>query len=114
MCIRDRARANSLVAALALLMAACSGSADNHLISLSLPQSSSLSESQTATQREHARILASYGGVYENARLQAEIEKTVDRLVAVSYTHLDVYKRQVLYGQKQRSNRYRSNCAAEC
>jgi predicted Zn-dependent protease len=78
------ARAKSLVVALALLLAACSGSADNHPISLNLPQSSSLSESQTATQREHARILASYGGVYENARLQAEIEQTVDRLVAAS------------------------------
>ena len=35
-------------------------------------------------QREHARILASYGGVYDNARLQAMIGKTVDRLVAAS------------------------------
>jgi len=37
-----------------------------------------------AEEREHLRILASYGGVYENAKLQAEITKTVDRLVAAS------------------------------
>ena len=39
---------------------------------------------QPAAEREHLRILASYGGVYEDARLQATIEKTVDRLVAAS------------------------------
>ena len=38
----------------------------------------------SAAQREHARILASYGGAYENPQLQAVIEKTVDRLVAAS------------------------------
>ena len=37
-----------------------------------------------SAQREHARILASYGGVDENARLQETIEKTVERLVAAS------------------------------
>ncbi len=47
-------------------------------------QTATEAERQPATQREHARILASYGGVYENARLQATIEKTVDRLVAAS------------------------------
>ena len=70
-------------AGLALLLAACSSS-DNHQVSLALPQASTQGEGQTATQREHARILASYGGMYENARLQTEIEKTVDRLVAAS------------------------------
>src|SRR5664279_1755584 len=39
---------------------------------------------QPAEEREHLRILASYGGIYENARLQGTIEKTVDRLVAAS------------------------------
>ena len=38
----------------------------------------------TAAEREHARILASYGGIYENTRLQRLIETTVDRLVAAS------------------------------
>ncbi len=78
------ANARGSAFALALLLAACSGTSDKQQISLALPQSSTQGESQTATQREHARILASYGGIYENARLQAEIEKTVDRLVAAS------------------------------
>ena len=45
-----------------------------------------------AAEREHERILTSYGGVYEDARLSALISKAVDKLVAasepVSYTHL--------------------------
>ena len=39
---------------------------------------------RTAEQRENARILASYGGVYDNAKLHAMISKMVDRLVAAS------------------------------
>lgn len=35
-------------------------------------------------EREHARILAAYGGVYDDPKLQALISKTVDRLVAAS------------------------------
>jgi predicted Zn-dependent protease len=37
-----------------------------------------------AAEREHERILASYGGAYEDPRLEALIGKTVDRLVAAS------------------------------
>ncbi len=37
-----------------------------------------------ATEREHERILASYGGSYDDPKLQALISKTVDRLVAAS------------------------------
>jgi predicted Zn-dependent protease len=37
-----------------------------------------------AVQREHQRILAAYGGVYNDPRLQAMIEQTVERLVAAS------------------------------
>jgi predicted Zn-dependent protease len=70
--------------ALALLLAACSGTPDNPKISLALPKETPQAERLSATEREHVRILASYGGAYENERLQAEIEKTVDRLVAAS------------------------------
>src|SRR4051794_15344253 len=69
--------------ALALLVAACSSAPDTKQISLTLP-AATRSEPLTATQREHARILASYGGAYENARVQNQIEKIVDRLVAAS------------------------------
>jgi predicted Zn-dependent protease len=37
-----------------------------------------------AAAREHQRILAAYGGVYNDPRLQAMIEQTVERLVAAS------------------------------
>ena len=70
--------------ALALLLAACTGTPDNRQILLPGLQPNAQADRQPATQREHARILASYGGAYENARLQAVIEKTVDRLVAAS------------------------------
>jgi predicted Zn-dependent protease len=71
--------------ALALLLGACTGTPDdNRQVSLQMPQGGAPGERQTATQREHARILASYGGAYENERVQAQIERTVDRLVAAS------------------------------
>jgi predicted Zn-dependent protease len=68
---------------LALLLAGCSNTPDQK-ISLALPQETARPAQLSATEREHARILASYGGTYENAKLQGEIEKTVDRLVAAS------------------------------
>jgi predicted Zn-dependent protease len=37
-----------------------------------------------ATEREHERILASYGGAYDDPRLEALITRTVERLVAAS------------------------------
>ena len=70
--------------ALAVLLAGCTSTPDNKQVFLPLPQASALTETQPAEEREHLRILASYGGIYENARLQGTIEKTVDRLVAAS------------------------------
>src|SRR4051812_42644979 len=37
-----------------------------------------------AAEREHERILSSYGGAYDDPRLEALITRTVDRLVAAS------------------------------
>src|SRR5258708_17461662 len=37
-----------------------------------------------AAEREHERILSSYGGAYDDPKLEALIGKTVDRLVAAS------------------------------
>jgi predicted Zn-dependent protease len=76
--------ARGVVLALALLTAACTNVPDNRQVSLPVPQASAETEQLPATEREHARILASYGGAYDNARLQAMIEQTVDRLVAAS------------------------------
>jgi predicted Zn-dependent protease len=70
--------------AFALLAASCTNTPDSQKVSLTLPHESQQGERLSATEREHVRILASYGGAYENARLQVEIENTVDRLVAAS------------------------------
>ena len=77
-------RTLSLVLLGALLLAGCTATPSNRQVSLPVPDGTSVDSSQPAAQREHARTLASYGGVYENARLQETIEKTVERLVAAS------------------------------
>jgi len=69
---------------LTLLLAGCTSVPDNKQVSLPVPQASAQSQTNPAEEREHLRILASYGGIYENAKLQTEIAKTVDRLVAAS------------------------------
>jgi predicted Zn-dependent protease len=68
---------------LALMVAGCSDLAR-------LDRSGALNETPKPVemsgpaQREHQRILAAYGGSYQDARLEALISKTVDRLVAAS------------------------------
>jgi predicted Zn-dependent protease len=74
----------ALLVALAAALPGCTGMSDNRLISLPVPQASSPIELEPATQREQARILATHGGEYDNARLHAMIEETVERLVAAS------------------------------
>ena len=41
-------------------------------------------QTSPATEKEHERILASYGGAYDDPKLEALISKTVDRLVTAS------------------------------
>src|SRR4029453_17591480 len=78
-------RAGEIAAVLAsLLLASCISTTDHRLVTLPMPQGSPTAEPEPASQREHARILASYGGEYENARGQAMIAKTVHHLVAAS------------------------------
>jgi predicted Zn-dependent protease len=43
-----------------------------------------VASSSSATEREHERILASYGGAYDDPRLESLITRTVNRLVAAS------------------------------
>ena len=81
---RSAGRAFGIAALLGSLIAGCTSTSNNRLVSLPVPQTSSQTEQEPATLREHARILASYGGEYENARLHAMVEKTVERLVAAS------------------------------
>jgi len=49
-----------------------------------------------ASEREHERILASYGGAYDDPELEALITKTVDRLVAASDRPDQAYKVTIL------------------
>src|SRR5215475_11659103 len=77
-------RAFGVAAILGLLLSGCTSLSNQQLVSLPTPLPIPQPERDSATQREHARILASYGGDYSNARLHAMVEKTVDRLVAAS------------------------------
>jgi predicted Zn-dependent protease len=49
-----------------------------------------------ASEREHERILASYGGAYDDPKLEALIGKTVDRLVAASDRPDQAYRVTIL------------------
>src|SRR5919201_6534902 len=51
---------------------------------VSLPDPPKQAEPVPATQREHQRILAAYGGDYQDARLEGVIRETLDKLVASS------------------------------
>jgi len=51
---------------------------------------------QTPAEHEHERILASYGGAYDDPRLEALINKTVERLVAASERPDLTYKVTIL------------------
>ncbi len=67
----------------AIVLAGCSSSGDltPKLLTGDLPKQEEMSP---ATLREHQRILAAYGGAYNDIKLEASISKTVDRLVANS------------------------------
>ena len=76
-------RSAVLLAALALTaIAACSRAPEQRQISL--PSAPDVGELQTASNREHQRIVASYGGEYREARLEALLARTIDTLVAAS------------------------------
>ena len=66
-----------------LLLAGCAGAPELKQVSLPVPQPSPAPK-PTAAQRENARILVSYGGVYDNPKLQALIEQMVAKLVEAS------------------------------
>jgi predicted Zn-dependent protease len=69
------------VALSAFLLAGCAQLSNPQQVSLpDPPQKTELAP----TQREHQRILASYGGTYDDPRLEAFINAVVERLVAAS------------------------------
>ena len=74
-------------AMVALVLAACTGVPSSPVApqaAVQTPPKPAEAEMSPAEQREHQRILAAYGGVYTDPRLQAMIEQTVKRLVAAS------------------------------
>jgi predicted Zn-dependent protease len=80
-----RTRLCALIAGAALLLAGCAG------LDISTPApdtqatASSFEDTLTPTQRkEHERLVASYGGAYDDPKLQTLIQETVTRLVAAS------------------------------
>uniref|UniRef100_UPI00372D7A19 M48 family metalloprotease n=1 Tax=Xanthobacter cornucopiae TaxID=3119924 RepID=UPI00372D7A19 len=71
---------------MALLLAACSTAA---LDQVSVPLASTAAPSEyadmtPAQRREHERLVASYGGAYDDPELKALIQQVVERLVAAS------------------------------
>ncbi len=79
--------AHAGMAALALLLAACTASPPAIEPQAAVQPPAKAAETSTmspAVLREHQRILAAYGGVYNDPKLQAMIEQTVERLVAAS------------------------------
>jgi len=78
----DRSLARATLASLVLLAAACTTTPDFRPVSL--PELPATAELQTPAQREHQRILAAYGGNYDDSRLEAAVTQTVERLVAAS------------------------------
>jgi predicted Zn-dependent protease len=69
----------------AALLAGCTSAGDFKQVSLRLPTDATLKSAMPkASERENARILATYGGIYDNPKLQAVMERTVARLVAAS------------------------------
>jgi predicted Zn-dependent protease len=78
----------ALIAA-ALALAACSGdrfTGDQQNLMTSAPQQapSENAAAPTPAEREHQRILAAYGGQYDDAKLEAQVSGIVNRLVAAS------------------------------
>src|ERR1051325_5157720 len=69
--------------ALALLLGSCS-SLERISTPVSLPDTPPKQAEVTPAAREHSRILAAYGGAWQDARLESLITHTVDRLVAAS------------------------------
>ena len=85
---RRRAPTRGIVAAvlLALVVAGCSSAnvPGDRQVAAMAPPVQPMPEMSPAQQREHLRILAAYGGAYQNPRIEAMLTQTVDKLVAAS------------------------------
>jgi predicted Zn-dependent protease len=79
----------------ALLVAGCAEIGRMGTTQVSLPEPPRADAAQP-TQREHSRILAAYGGAYQDPRLEVLLAQTVDRLVAASERPNLRYKATIL------------------
>lgn len=86
--IAGRTLAGAGVALLVLALAACGAQLPNASpqVSLQAPSTQTPAEPDMppAVLQEHQRILAAYGGVYNDPRLQGVVQQMVERLVAAS------------------------------
>ncbi len=81
----NRRRGVPLAALLILALGGCSSWIPaQRQVTLPDPPKQQRKVTQTPTQREHQRILAAYGGAYEDKALNAQISKIVARLIAAS------------------------------
>ena len=90
----------AVVAAAALALAGCSGDrmfGGRPSVTASVAQPAAVdTEQSSAVEREHQRILTSYGGDYPDPKLEAEVSTTVNRLVAASERPDITYKVTIL------------------
>ncbi len=101
---RRRARGATLtlvaVMAAALALGACSGDrlfGDHQSLMAPAPSpATAQTEASPAALREHQRILAAYGGGYDDPKLEAQVGAAVDRLVAASERPDTPYKVTIL------------------
>ena len=96
-----QAGAAGVALTLALVLAACTGSppADLPLAAFPAPAKPADAVMSPAVLREHQRILATYGGVYNDPKLQTMVEQMVERLVAASARSDLHYKVTILNSQ---------------
>lgn len=81
-----------------LMVSACGnlGRYETAAPTLAAPKPNRTVAQTAASEREHERILASYGGAYDDPKLGALISKTVDRLVAASDRPDQAYRVTIL------------------
>ena len=96
--INRRLWAGPALLCVALTLAACGDMARYQTAAtpIPVPKPNRTITPTPAAEREHERILASYGGAYDDSKLEALISKVVERLVAASDRPEQAYKVTIL------------------